>query len=262
MGLSVGCMTNPLLTRRSLVAIFGKKNRRQACYNVYHLGAMTERALPPLPARMANLRRDARGYPVPWFVHWEGEEPDFRVIGAGKIREAHLFERCWVCGERRGRFMAFVLGPMCAVNRTSSEPPCHRDCAIFSAKACPFLTRPKMRRNKKGVEGKLESNSAGVAIDRNPGVALVWETRSYDLFVPPPPHNKGGGVLFQIGEPIAVHWFAEGREATRAEVMHSIETGLPLLRKMCDEEQPSAIAAAHAFLEKQIERAMALLPEP
>lgn len=38
------------------------------------------------------------------------------------------------------------------------------------------------------------------------------------------------GILFRIGRAFRTEWYSQGREATRAEVMESIETGIPLLR--------------------------------
>jgi len=217
--------------------------------------------LPPLPIRIVKLPVDHRGFPVPWFVQWfkDGEptsygdgEPDFRVIDARKIPVAVNQNRCWVCGETMGVHKAFVIGPMCAINRIISEPPSHLDCAIFSATACPFLTRPRMRRNEKDLP-EQGVPAAGLHIDRNPGVMCVWVTRSYKPFRP---HAGNAGVLFALGEPERTIWYTQGREATRAEVMVAIESGYPLLQDMAEREGREAIAA----LAQQRDRAMPLLP--
>jgi hypothetical protein len=179
--------------------------------------------LPVLPERIAKLPVDERGFPVPWFVQWIDGKPDFRVIDSRKLVVAVNQRLCWVCGEPLGRHMAFTIGPMCAINRTSGEPPSHRECAVFSATACPFLTKPKVKRRE---EGKPEDVNFGANhIDRNPGVALVWVTKSYKPFP-----NSDGGVLFEVGDPEEVLFFAEGRRATQEEVMHSIDTGIPFLQ--------------------------------
>jgi hypothetical protein len=36
-------------------------------------------------------------------------------------------------------------------------------------------------------------------------------------------------VLFRLGKPIRVDWYAEGRVATRGEIEQSIDSGLPIL---------------------------------
>lgn len=196
---------------------------------------------PPIPKRMADLPRDKHDRPVPWFVAWIDGEPDFRVIAPGKIQDALRFGQCWLCGGPLGAFKAFVLGPMCGVNRTSAEPPSHRDCAVYAAQACPFLATPNMvRRENRIPEGT--KNPAGTMIRRNPGVALVWVTKSFTLF-----RSHGGGVLFEVGTPEEVRWFAEGRTATRAEVVASMESGLPLLRAEAEAESPTAVRELEAM---------------
>lgn len=184
--------------------------------------------LPPVPQRMASLPLDSRGFPVPWFVEWIDGVPDFRVMDAEKFVRAIRHKLCWCCGQPLGRNMAFVAGPMCGINRTSAEPPSHLDCALFSAQGCPFLTRPKMRRNEKDLPA---GQMAGFGIMRNPGVAMVYITRSYK------PFQAGQGILIEMGDPEEVRWFAQGRPATRAEVQESIDTGLHHLESMAAEEE-------------------------
>src|SRR4051812_26745029 len=95
--------------------------------------------LEALPAKMAHLPV-YRGYPVPWFVEWFSGVPDFRQIRTAARLAAVQQHRCWVCGGKiAGRFgyaetFAFVVGPMCALNRISAEPPSHHICASWSAR--------------------------------------------------------------------------------------------------------------------------------
>lgn len=187
------------------------------------------------PARITALPVDPqRGVPVPWFVAWIDGKPDFRVIEENKLAAAHKFKLCWICGKERGRFGSFVIGPMCAITRTNSEPPSHLDCAVYAAINCPFLTKPGMRRREAGLpEG--HAKAAGCPISRNPGVACVWTTREWSLF-----SDGRGGVLWRMGDPTETQWFAEGREATRAEVEESVRTGIPRLREMADLDGPKA----------------------
>ncbi|MET7713710.1 hypothetical protein [Streptomyces sp. NPDC005407] len=178
-------------------------------------------SLPVPPPRIARLPRNRAGYPVPWFVAWIDGAPDFRVVRADGIQDALRFRTCWLCGQPLGANAAFVIGPMCAVNRVSPEPPSHRDCADYAARACPFLTTPGMRRR----DSRLPDHAAqpdGVMIARNPGVALVWVSRTWRL--------RPDVGLFDVGQPVETRWYAHGRPATRAEVLASIDSGLPLLR--------------------------------
>jgi len=212
--------------------------------------------LPPLPAHMRHLRVD-RGYPVPWFVAWVDKKgraltrgrgtPDFRITHPNAVPEAHNGRKCWICGGKLGRWMAFTVGPMCAVNKTSSEPPSHTDCADWAARACPFLARPHARRREAGKpEG---SGTPGVLIPRNPGVALVWITQGYW------PRKIEHGVLFTMGAAHETRWYCEGRPATRAEVEESIRGGLVELEKAA-----SGSAIEMAALANDVRSAMAMVP--
>lgn len=239
-----------------------------------------------MPDRVARLPVDPRGYPVPWFVQWLDAQdqptpagqgrPEFRIMDHDKLIRAVRERRCWICGDVLGRWLAFVIGPMCAVNRISSEPPSHVDCAEYAAQACPFLAMPKMRRREAGlpdeavayrdeqttalpeglqVPGITGGTTGGFAITRNPGVALVWVTRSYRRI-----SDGRGGILFEVGEPLRTTWWCEGRPATRDEVLHSIETGLPFLRTAVLAEAERDRADAHAVLTRQLESALLLVP--
>lgn len=205
--------------------------------------------LPPVPPRLRG-RPVVRGYPVPWFVAQLADgSVDFRVADPVKFTDALAHGRCWVCGQRLGSFKSFVIGPMCAVNRTTAEPPSHHDCAQWAAVACPFLNQQQSRRR----EGDLPEVTApaGAMITRQPGVTLVWTTKQFGLF-----DDRRGGVLIAIGEPVTTAWYAHGQPATRDEVLASIASGMPALRAMAEQEGESAVAA----LEELVARAMAYLP--
>lgn len=198
---------------------------------------------------MASLPKDHRGFPVPWFVAWANGKPDFRCVAEGKIEHALRHRVCWVCGKALGLDMTFVTGPLCAINGTAAEPPAHRECGRFSAVTCPFLIRPRMRRNGKDLIDDAP-HPAGQMIERNPGVVLLWTTT---MFLPV---VVGAGVLFRVGPAKSIEWFAEGRPALRSEVMASLEDGLPHLRKMAEAEGPAAIST----LDRLIGAARSYLP--
>lgn len=210
-------------------------------------------ALPPdMPRAMRQLPRDEVGRPVPFFVEFVDGKPDFRIMNHRNLVRALREKLCWVCGERlkRDRFAktgysgTFVAGPMCLVNGTSAEPPCHYDCAVWSAKACPFLSQPKkVRRETNLPEGWVAPD--GMSIPRNPGVAGCITTGNWSVFSP-----EGGGVLIHFENPTAVEWLCEGRDATAAEVAYSLETGLPSLYAVAEEEGPHAVAALDSYVER------------
>lgn len=222
------------------------RNRAKSCRREVLKGSVPA---PELPDRIRSLPVDKRGFPVPWFAAWFDGEPDFRCVAAGKIEQAIHRSLCWVCGHPLGRYRTFVTGPLCAINGMSAEPPSHRDCAEFSARHCPFLTQPRMRRNDKDLRQDVP-HPAGEMIDRNPGVALLWTTRSCRIV----PVN--GGVFFRVGPPHSVQWFANGHPATRAEVVAALESGLPLLRAKAEQDGPETMRE----LDRLFDQSLAFVP--
>ena len=207
------------------------------------------RGLPVPPARIAKLPRNDKGYPVPYFVAWYGDRPDFRVVDPEKMIRCVNYKRCWLCGEPLGRYLAFTLGPMCAVNRISSEPPSHRECAEYAVQACPFLLHPKAHRRVSDMPEDY-GEPGGVHILRNPGVALIWITKSYRVKRAP------NGVLFEVGEPTETLWFTEGRPATYDEAFQALKEGVAELNKIAILQGELAIFA----LIQYVDRAMQYLP--
>src|SRR5262245_10945499 len=212
--------------------------------------------LTTMPARIARLPIDDRGYPVPWFVAWVNGAPEFRAMDPAKWITAIKEKRCWVCGDYLGKWLTFVIGPMCGINCTTAEPPSHAECAEWSAVNCPFLSRPKARRREDEWTKDAHANAAGDMLTRNPGVTLLWTTRRFEVF------NDGKGrPLIQIGPSDRVAWICEGRNATRAEVVESIESGLPHLRDACNlEDSELRRRDARAELERRITALEALYP--
>jgi hypothetical protein len=206
-----------------------------------------------LPDRMKRLPISDEGYPIPYFVGSVDGKADFRCADPEKFVICVRHERCWLCGEPLGVRRTFVIGPMCVVNTNTAEPPCHYDCALYSTRACPFLTMPRMRRNEKAMP---EGHSvAGIAIKRNPGVVVLWTTGNYRRRRDP----NGMGLLFDLELlPERVEFFAEGRPATRKEIMESMNTGMPILRGMADQDRDPA--DAHAELDLRWDRAIKLVP--
>jgi len=196
-----------------------------------------------IPARLARRPRDHRGFVVPYFVAWLDADshgvdepngtPDFRVVDPARMRECVRHHRCWLCGDKMGARLAFVLGPMCTINNIISEPPSHRECAEYAMRACPFLARPRMRRNAKDMPTKYVE-AAGLHADRNPGVMALWMTRSYKMVNA---YAGNAGVLFRVGPAEHVEWWREGRHATRDEVLEALTFGYDTLKEIAATER-------------------------
>lgn len=201
--------------------------------------------LPPLPPKMTYLPIDERGYPVPYFVEWVNGKPDHRIVDRRRMESAMRSDLCWLCGHKLGVYRSFVIGPMCAVTLTSAEPPSHLECARYATQACPFLTRPHAHRREAGLPDNRVA-APGNMLKRNPGVTCIWTTRTYK------PFRVAGGVLFEIGDPIAMEWVCEGRPATIEEIDESIESGLPALFEQAKPEGPEAMEGLERALERVI----------
>lgn len=195
----------------------------------------------PLPARMARLPRDKHDRPVPWFVAWIDGQPDHRIMRPDALLHGIRHKLCWLCGQPLSAFKAFVVGPMCAINRI---------CAVYAAQACPWLSTPAMHRRDTGKAELGVIKPGGVMIERNPGACLVWVTKTYRVM------RVDNGLLILMGDPTQTLWYAEGRPATRTEVLASIESGLPIVREAAEQDGPDAVTE----LEQRTAEAMRLLP--
>ena len=173
----------------------------------------------PMPDRIAKLPRDHRGYPVPFFVQWQDGLPIFPLFDPVKWMRCVGHKVCWLCGEPLGRNYAFPLGPMCTINRVSSEPPSHLDCVVYGLRVCPFLINPRMGRVPLAKLGRHVQEPAGEMDPGNPGVMAIWMTRSYSLLDTPT------GPLIEVGDPFAVTWFSRGRAATAQEAADAFVAG-------------------------------------
>ena len=194
-----------------------------------------------MPERIRALPKDHRGYPVPYFVAWPNGKPDHRIMDRAKLWPAMEKKLCWICGQKLGAYLAFPVGPMCVINRNISEPPSHLECARFAVKACPFLAIPAKARRDKNLPPDIEA-PAGIGLKRNPGITAIWICKEYQSSLLP------NGLLFQLGEPIGVEWYYEGRPASREEVETSIESGLPSLLAIAKTDGPVALLALRQML--------------
>lgn len=166
-----------------------------------------------MPDRIARLERDPRGYPIPWFVHRPADGTiDFRVMDPERFVLAVKERRCWVCGDRLGKFIAFVGGPLSAAQRLYADPPSHVECAEFAAKVCPFLTIPTARRREANKPAHVEMS--GQQVIENPEVTGILIATGYS--------GLPQGVLL-AKEPREIRWFHQGRPAKRSEVQHAIQ---------------------------------------
>ncbi len=194
----------------------------------------------PMPPRVKALPRGPNGYPIPWFVPTlpDGRR-DARLASVDTQIRAITQHRCWVCGVQLGRRLAFVLGPVSVINRKTTEPAMHRDCAEYALQVCPFLTDPAAARRVQAMPaGALPP--AGVSIPHNPGGAAVWIT---DTFTPRHPPGAAQ-IIVTPGPARSVSWWKQGRAATAAEAAAILDVGLRAILDNTESEYKMMLAAA------------------
>jgi hypothetical protein len=204
----------------------------------------------PMPARIRALPVTAKGFPALFFASKIDGEYELRVADSAKRVRCFNQNLCWLCGAKLGKYKSFVIGPMCVVNLTTSEPPSHLECSRYACTACPFLTKPRARRNSVDLPDEAHEGP-GVMIDRNPGASCIYTVTSYKLI------RVSNGVLVALPkEPHSVEWWAGGKRCGREPVLASIDSGYPILMEMAKQEGWDAVAQ----LERQHEQAMRLVP--
>ena len=87
-------------------------------------------------------------------------------------------------------------------------------------KACPFLSQPRMRRNEKDLPEHLDA--AGIMLRRNPGVDDAVGDAALQAV------QGRGGVLFNVGDPHRVEFYAEGRPPRAMRSWPPSTSGMPI----------------------------------
>lgn len=124
-----------------------------------------------VPKNMESLELTEKGYLNPWFV----KADDFRVVDGDKAWLAVSKQNCWVCGNPfiENEF-AMVGDAVTAMVRICTEPPCHKECAVYALQVCPFILYPNAKRREAGLdeEEKLAHNNKSREVkinEANPG---------------------------------------------------------------------------------------------
>lgn len=103
----------------------------------------------PLPTRLEKLKKDERGYVIPFFVPVKPDgTPDFKFMD-GKKQELCATKRiCMICGQKLlDNDYWYISGPLARKNFVSSDPAMHEECARYSLQICPHMHLQKAKRN-------------------------------------------------------------------------------------------------------------------
>lgn len=149
---------------------------------------------PPMSKTIERLPRDARGFPVPAFVHkpagWRSGEPlDMRVLDVAHYEEMARKRLCGVCGLTLYSKVWFIGGPMCLLNRIFGDNGLHRDCAEFSLRVCPFLSRSTAHYGERPGDTERFLQDPNLVKQRPPYMVLL-STDGYGVLT----HDPSKGV--------------------------------------------------------------------
>ena len=172
------------------------------------------------------------GFYVPYFVTWfkdrrqvhesvVGAEPHFPTID--KTREALCRRRryCWICGRQMGTFMCFVMGPLSALQRISTEPPSHRECAVYAVQVCPFMVGGyDMPENPATNEGQQVIEQMSI---KNEQLNVIWVCHGYTLR---PVDPSRGLFVYQMDHATDILLYHRGKPATLAQAMERINAAV------------------------------------
>lgn len=103
----------------------------------------------PIPARMAHLPRDRRGYPVPVIVMRNDDGTPLFAANDGIVaRQIIAEDRCEICGGKLLRGRWFVGGQLSAFAEHGHfmDAPMHDECAHYALRVCPYLAAPNYGR--------------------------------------------------------------------------------------------------------------------
>lgn len=131
----------------------------------------------PLPATVAALPRDRRGFPVLFtaVVRPDGT-PDFRVSDPLKRARCVTERLCGICGAALTYWSAFIAGPLMFENRIAGDPPMHEACARYALRVCPYL----VWRDAERKADEHGTDDLG-GIRQKPGSVVLWVTRSWEV---------------------------------------------------------------------------------
>lgn len=151
-----------------------------------------------IPAAVAILPRDTRGYPVLAITPWVGGEPQFAVTSTPRILICAVERRCSICGqglstgpvwrvvaddEAQAIARAASAEPGFANVATTVEPPGHLACMLYAAVVCPYLARPNARRGRAVEIGGFAAprGAARGEVDGIGGAVVGFETYEFEV---------------------------------------------------------------------------------
>lgn len=95
----------------------------------------------PIPAKMQDMEKDVRGYPIPYIILRHEGKPYFIVNDEHKVFECIVKMKCAICGKPLEDDVWLVGGILSALhpNGAYKDTPIHHECGQYALKVCPYL---------------------------------------------------------------------------------------------------------------------------
>lgn len=184
-----------------------------------------------MPPRIARLKRDKRGYPVPWnvLIGTDGE-PIFTANDSTKHYTALAYRLCPICGEQLGKYLWFVGGPQSAFdpNGWYFDLPAHKECAEYALQVCPHLAAKKYLRRLDIIDPSKVPGVAFVDLTIDPDRPVLFVAIGATQVMV---GERGGGMLPLVRPvpPFQIQYWKEGVRLTE-------EEGVRLVREVFGED--------------------------
>lgn len=175
------------------------------------------RALPPLAPWIADLPRDARGFPVPAEAGWDDGKPILSKVATERKVALGMRRACAVCGYEMPKgttvYRAFAQSDAAHMRQWERQRshdlggPLHLSCILFSAMACPYLREKNSRLGKESMinPGERRGTRAAVMGFKDFGLLIYAAPHAFLDPTKPPPHFAYLNLVEDIG-------YRDGRE--------------------------------------------------
>lgn len=156
-----------------------------------------------IPKRMRHLPA-YKGLPIPYVQFVAADGPDFKAIDHGRVFEVLTDRLCGVCGQSLAESFAVIGGEKSIASRTFTDPPMHKECAQYAARACPYLNGEKRSYSKADFKGEGPVVECEL-IDKEgvPKRMGILYAKSFTYFTIP---DKGPMLYVRVADVLNVDW--------------------------------------------------------
>ena len=190
--------------------------------------------LVPLPPKMQHLKRDDRGFPVPYNIPVDKTtgKPAFKVNDTNIIDLCIRENKCPICGHKLRNDMWCVGGIESAFNPDGgfNDSPMHKECCIYALKVCPYLAYTSYNGGK-GI-GNITAKDLGAEALADPTqdpaklpFFVLCRIRSYRVHRPTPAHR----FILPEKPYMAIEYWSNGEQITKSQALRLLKEPLTFM---------------------------------